>query len=442
MTAGTSIKLVSVLALVCLVGCGEKTAGQGADAGTDDGDAGAKVEPDYARLFPTERVLEIDLAITDADWSTLMADPLEDIYVPATLTFDGIVLDVGVRLKGNSSRSSVAREGGVRYSFKVDIDRYVDGQELLGIDKLNLNNSFRDPTYMRERLALDLFRKRGVPASRHGFADVSINGELFGFYAVIEQVGKEFLSANFDDNDGNLYKPELQSGSLVWRGDSISDYPDLELKTNEDNPDHTRIIEFLDVLNNTSDEQFAAAIAGIFDVDTFLRWLAANTAMVVLDSYVGSPHNYYLYDDPSTGKFVYVPWDTNGAYGVHACGGPTSLSALQMIELPHAAPVCGAMASRPLVDRILGVADYYAAYRGYVVDLLATDWTVAGVGSAVDSWATLIRSHVAADPNAFYSATQFETNLSDDIVDGNKLIFGLKGFTELRMQFMQSELAD
>ena len=81
------------------------------------------------------------------------------------------------------------------------------------------------------------------------------------------------------------------------------------------------------------------------------------------------------------------------------------------------------------------------SYRAYLADLIETDWAVASVAAAVAAWAELIRSHVAADPTAFYTASQFETNLRDDIVDRNKRYFGLESFNQQRVQFIQQDLA-
>ncbi len=411
----------------------------GSDAGADTG-VGGSTTSNYERLFPKDYIIDIDLSLSTADWALLMQDPLKDVYVPATLTFDGIVVsEVGMRLKGNSSRHSVAEAGGVRYSFKVDIDRFVVGQELLGIDKFNLNNSYHDPTYMRERLALGLFGEKSVIAPRHGYGRLSINGQLFGLYAVVEQVDKEFLRAHFSDDSGNLYKPELQSGNLLWHGSDITAYPDINLKTNEDAPDHSGLLHFIDVLNNTPLEQLPTALSEVFDVDAFLQWLAINTALVLLDSYAGSPHNYYLYEDPSTGRFVYIPWDTNGAYGVHSCGGPGHLEPQEKLDLDHLEPICGPASERPLIMRLLDIPSYRAIYRAHLADLLADLWSLSTVTAQITEVAALIRDDVAADPNTFYSIAEFETNLHNDVIDGHKTIFGLTRFTEYRVTELASQ---
>ncbi|GAI06446.1 unnamed protein product, partial [marine sediment metagenome] len=83
----------------------------------------------------------------------------------------------------------------------------------------------------------------------------------------------------------------------------------IGLKTNENNPDHTALFHFLDVLNNAPDETFPEEIEQVLDVDEALRFLAVSTLIVHLDNYIGLGHNYYLYE--IDGKFIIIPWDLN-----------------------------------------------------------------------------------------------------------------------------------
>ena len=69
-------------------------------------------------------------------------------YQRADILYDGERLsDVAVRTKGNSSLNFVANNpGSVRFPFKLDTNRFVDGQKLRGLKKLNFNNGFKDPS--------------------------------------------------------------------------------------------------------------------------------------------------------------------------------------------------------------------------------------------------------------------------------------------------------
>jgi spore coat protein CotH len=96
---------------------------------------------------------------------------LEFNYVHAAIDFNGTVLkDVGVRYKGNStymqSRESLKR------SLKLEFNKYVKGQKISGVTKLNLHSNVTDSAWMNEPLSYRLFRDGNIPAPRTSWARV------------------------------------------------------------------------------------------------------------------------------------------------------------------------------------------------------------------------------------------------------------------------------
>lgn len=73
-------------------------------------------------------------------------------------------------------------------SLKVDFNFFNSARIFYGLKKVNLNNGFSDPTLTRETLGYELF----------------------------EQIDTTFLSNNFADSTGNLYKPEMPAVYLSW----------------------------------------------------------------------------------------------------------------------------------------------------------------------------------------------------------------------------------
>ena len=429
------MRIVTMLGSIAMAAaCGATPPDDGAGAPDGGSDTSGL---DYERLFPADRVVDVDLAISQADWDALLVDPRQDVWVPATLTYDGVTVpQIAMRLKGNSSRFSVDQRGSERFSFKLDIDELVPGQKLFGVDKLNLNNVFKDPSYLRERLASEVYQAAGVPAARVTHARVTRNGELFGLYVVVEQVDKDFLRDRFADASGNLYKPEIPTGDLVWRGATIDAYPGMELKTNEDAPDHTALLAMLDVLNHAADAELETALGAVLDVDAVLRYLAATTALVNLDSYAGTGHNYYLYADPSTGKFAPIAWDANEAFGNFGC----MLAPSALLALPYDQPICGPAGQRPLIMRVLAVPAWRAAYEQHLRDLLAGAFATAAITTRVDTLAALVRADVQQDPTRFFGVAEFELNLHDDLVRGPSTTFGLTSFVTRRSAALDAAL--
>jgi hypothetical protein len=265
-------------------------------------------------LFDRSAVPDIHISIPP-----LALDVMTDeTYVHAAFRCGNTVLDpVGVRYKGYSSYFF----SGEKKPYKVDFNRVVPGQTWLGLRKLNLNNNWSDPSMMRETLSYDLLRETGIPTPHTGYANLYINGAPQGLYTTVEQVDRTFLRARFADDSGNLFKAVTSKCDLTYRGGDPALYAaDYELRTNEEAMDYTGFIRFLDVLNNAQDTEFHDAIAEVFDVDGFLWCLAVDTACVSLDNYGGHARNYYLYEDPTTGRFVFIPWDYNMSFGGYRGG--------------------------------------------------------------------------------------------------------------------------
>ena len=151
------------------------------------------------------------------DWEFMQENALTEKYAKADMWFDGErVPDIAVRPKGNSSLMTTVNRGSVRFSLKADLNFFNSARNLDGVKKLNFNNGFSDPTLMREILAYELFEYMGLPTPRNAFVDLWINDTHLGLYTMVEQIDKTFLSNNFTDPNGNLYKPVAPAAYLNW----------------------------------------------------------------------------------------------------------------------------------------------------------------------------------------------------------------------------------
>ena len=83
---------------------------------------------------------------------------------------------------------------GRKRPFKIDFDRFVDGQKFHGMQQLNLHNNVMDPTHVRQALSYRVFEAAGIASPRTAFAEVSltIDGECdhepLGLYTLVEEV--------------------------------------------------------------------------------------------------------------------------------------------------------------------------------------------------------------------------------------------------------------
>ena len=377
-------------------------------------------------VFPHDEVIDVNIVITDEDYQYLLDNAMDEVYVNADITYNGYTLsNVAIRAKGNSSLRDVYNAGGDRFSFKVDLNYYIDGQDLFGIDKLNLNNLFMDPSMMAEYIGYEMFDSLDAISSRTTFAALYINGEYYGLYLSVENIDSEFLEDNFDDSEGYLYKPEMGTGAdLSYVSDDPTDYTGL-FPTNYDDYTNDSILELITAIEN-GDE-----LDEIFDVDQFLKYLAISTYTVHMDSYQGGMfHNYYLYNND--GVYEWLPWDLNMTFN----GFPGfSLSDELATQMIIDEPTSSALSNYPIIESVLANEEYLETYHEYLQELIDNYADEDTFNDRVLEIYQMINNYVANDSNSFYSYTEFENALFADTTSS------LTGYIEARNESVESQLA-
>lgn len=180
--------------------------------------------PQYAdKLFPEDQIISINIKADPEEWNEMLENATAEEYISCDITINGETFySVGIRPKGNSSLTMVAKDEDTdRFSFKIKMDEYVDDQTYYGLSKFVINNMQGDASYMKEYLSYDMFKTLGVSTPLCAFADISLNGEPWGFYLAIESVEEEFAERNYGTDYGMLYKPESQEmGGGGQKGDN------------------------------------------------------------------------------------------------------------------------------------------------------------------------------------------------------------------------------
>lgn len=429
-------------------------------------DAEAKEYPYLDNLFAEGVVNEINIEISEEDWADLVENPLEETYYAVDVTINGENLsNVALRTKGNNTLTSVASSDSDRYSFKIDFDYFNDGENYYGLKKLNLNNNYGDASYMREYISYRIMGEMGIPVPATSYTHITINGEEWGLYLAVEPIDEVFLERTFGDSTGDLYKPDGTGADLVYRGDDMSEYPGLVLKTNEETSDGSAILDLMKALES------GEGLEDVLDVDEVLRYLAANVALANYDSYLGNTtHNYYLYEQD--GRFTIVPWDYNYSFGGFGGGEvdiyeptnqsmgmgggrhpdmengetqtaegenaaeeqaaqmPESMNAerpenmeMQMPEGMERPEGMGGSNEKPLVDTLLSQDALLAQYESYLAEIAETYFTEAYMSQIVSETAEMIAPYVEKDATAFFTYDEFLEASSADATDPNSLVY-------------------
>ncbi len=425
----------------------------------------------YEDYFDSSALLRVDIR-TEADaWQSMLDNAMNETYIECDVALNGErIASAGIRCKGNSSLSMTQEE---RYSFKINFGEYVKKQTFHGLDKMVLNNTQSDNTFLKEYLSYTLLKRAGVKTPLFAMAEIYVNGEYWGLYLALECLNDSFIERNFLTDGGFLYKPDGTNGmggnkdhfdradnadsafpqmpngnsadsafpqipnadgadksfptmpdmggsttsaaSLDYLGDDTALYADIfdYAKTNmPSDADKARLITSLKAL---SEGDLDASL----NVSDAVAWLAANAVLVNDDGYLGSMlHNYYLYE--LNGMLTILPWDYNLAFGGFAGGSATS-AVNDPIDTP-------ASAERPLVTALLSDEDSLNAYHALLSEL-ARFLSDGSMDQLITDMAALIDESVQNDPTKECTYEDYLTALS-----------ALRSFSTLRGQSILGQL--
>jgi len=428
-------------------------------------------------LFDGTRVHRVEIEIDTSDLSLIVGRADSTIIKPAVFTIHyenriNTVQNVGFRIKGNTSRFADKK------SFRISFNAYEKGKKYKTLEKLNLNAFWNDPTHLRSHLAIKLYELMDVAVGRSGFTDLYVNGEYYGLYNLGEHVDEEFALNYFDSKTGNLYKC-LSPASLEYLGDDIANYSKFDdstsyiydLKINKEQADYSGLIELMDILNNTPIDQLKVKLEARFNVANYLKILAVDVAIGNWDSYLYTANNYYLYDDPKTGKFEFIPYDFDNTFGMDWLGvdwtdrdiynwpkkESLNLQADSIIKLPEKiqleiksfADFWMADTIRPLYYRLLEVPSYRSQFNEhlvYVFDHLTSD----EFNSEIDRLFVMLGPSLKKDTSDNFTWKQVSRSI-DQPLDVYKNMFfrkqyylpyGIKDYIQLASSKMTPQIED
>ena len=324
---------------------------------------------------------------------------------------------MGLRAKGNNSLRLTEEYGLSRYSLKLEFDHYVDGGNYHGLDKLSLDASFQDNSYLKTWLVYHMMAYMEVPAPLCSYVWVTVNDAPWGLFLAIEEPEEAFARRNFGSDHGQLYKPDYRSRQLYkpdyrslnaenadvalrYTGDDPAAYPNIfdNAKIDTDGAGRERLIQALKAL--ASGENLESAV----NVDEVLRYFTVQVFVMNWDSYLGhTGHNYFLYEEDAV--ISILPWDYNLAFGTYALGMTDPIRDPHvLINWPINTPARGeTMLKRPLYHNLMKHDGYFAQYHAYFDQLLTEYFESGRYEAVIRRTQAMIAPYVKADPTAFCS---------------------------------------
>ncbi|RPE00806.1 spore coat protein [Aureibaculum marinum] len=375
-------------------------------------------EPNFDEVFDDSQVKRLDFVISENNWNAMLADMTnlygsfgvnghggnglsdideDPIFVPGDVFYNGKQwYKVGLRFKGNSSLQTSWQQGILKLAFKLDFDEFEDdypqikNQRFYGFKKLSLKNNYNDQSFLREKVAADVFKNAGLAVSHTAFYTLYVDHgdgpEYFGLYTLVEEVDDTLIDTQFSSDDGNLYKPEDYGASFA---EGTFNEEGFDKKTNEDEADWSDIQALFSALHadtrTTDPTAWRAGLDAVLDTDVFLHYLAVNTVIQNWDTYGIMPHNYYLYNNPDNNLLTWIPWDHNEALESGKMQGALNLDFSNLSE------------DWPLISYLYADEVYKAKYDNYVEETINGPFNPTTMQSTYDSYASLIESSAVAE---------------------------------------------
>lgn len=424
----------------------------------------------YEQLFSSDCTirLELDMADTElrklqADYETYssrgskspiyrMADLIVYITDAAGNTSTYVVEQVGVRMKGNTSRTSFYSEEQGIYNLihlKLSFQETFDDEEYYGaealkwdetsrkerknrtfatLEKLDLRwNKCDDATYIREHYAYEMFRAYGVLAPKTNLASVDWADLHMGVFTIYEPVDKVFLKRNLSEEQqgGDLYKCGWTSRGADLTGASSMGIEDEEkgefyiydLKTNKKSSTHERLTQLIKALN--SGAMTKASLEKLVDVEYFLNFAAVSYFLGNPDDFRNNYNNCYLYFPPDGGCLV-IPYDYDRCLGVTHEWDPTGNGVTGDEPFSLTISADGSQQKNPLYLYTVCQGGYYTGEYAQILEQISqSQWVQESYFASVFAGFQKSLGGLTYPGKTFWNSSDHHTAMTMDAVGDN-----------------------
>lgn len=365
-------------------------------------------------LYDETKIEEIRLYFPQSNyWALLTQNYTTKIDIPCKLKYKGIEYDsVGVRFKGQTSYFANTTQ---KKSFNISMDTFITNQKLVGYKTLNLNNSWQDPSSMREVLYYRLIRNHSQSAKAN-FVRLFINDQDWGVYLNVQQLNKDFLEEWYESNDGINMRADRPDGSSTAPGGPGGQWGDgtaglnylgtdtaiyqkyYTLKSADIDKAWPELVKACNILNN-SGANLEKNAPDAFDIDKILWHLACEIAFTDDDSYVfKGKMDYYIYQDAETRRWTSYDYDANSTFSTPKISTwPPFYNETKI--------------NYPLLNKLLSISAFRQRYLAHMRTIIKELMDETKVSSIIDSYDNLIRTIVLSDTKKITTLTAYNNAL-------------------------------
>ena len=381
-------------------------------------------------FYERERVQEIRLTISELNLIKMKEALPERKYVPATLHWRNFRMEnVGVRYKGNSSSRPHQRH---KRGYLIKVNEFKKGTRFLKLRRIALDNGVQFGSLFSEPIVTDILRNLEIPASRFNYANLFINNEYQGVYGNVERIDESFIKRHFGSKKGPLYKVHMPGpgANFSYEGNDPAQYKKgFEPKNEAAEKSFDELIDLIREIDKDDKPNYEQTLIKHLMVENFLKTTAVMLFAGCFDQLTGwNPHNYYLYRNPKTDRWSYIPWDLDVGFADHAFGN------IPVIDGWHAAwPIPGGP-PKPILESIVSNPILLKKYRETASPILEKYFKPDQLHSKIDKLYDLIKKDLVNDP---YPAKRI-TNPRD--TGYNDIILSFKRFIDRRYQLARQQL--
>lgn len=306
--------------------------------------------------------------------------------VEAQALVDGILFErVGLRNTGQGSFDPMTGKP----RLLVDLNEYEAGRRFRGVQMLELHNGkTRDPTLVRDWVSYELPRLAGIPSSRVGWAHVTVNGDDYGLYVLVENTDDEFIEARFPDQ---LSTAMIFEGSSDFSWATSASSFDYEEGPSPPDPAGLESVEaVIDIVQGPANEAAIEALWRVVNKDAFLDYVAFEGISDHWDGY-DAPHNWRFFVDGETHQLSWMPAGVEISWtGNPNLWGSNGSVAAFCIDVPSC--------KHDYAEHVLKMADLLNAHA---------------LGDAFDDLFLWLEPEIAADPKKFETMDVVRDNVAN-----------------------------
>ncbi|WP_241758571.1 CotH kinase family protein [Pyxidicoccus parkwayensis] len=244
-------------------------------------------------------------------------------YRPAQIVYRGRRYEIEAQYRG--ATSSVFPKRSLTFKFK-DEDLFSEpafGDGFKDRKRVVLITSFNDNSYLRPRLAFDLWNRMAEDHVKiHTFSAVLyMNGRFMGVYTVADHVDKRLMAAHGISKDADLFKAvdnDANFSRLAHDGTPKSKLSQgFEKKEGTPQEGWPHDFDTLDAFTAFVADSDAATFRTGFPqrakASDYEDWWIFNTLILGTDSQ--GKNAYHVYDPAAGGPWRFVPWDLDASLG-------------------------------------------------------------------------------------------------------------------------------